>query len=85
MGTIMPIPADIKARVLEDIQKNGLSVMNASQKHGMNYKTVHGWLKSKSLGSTVSWHEHHRLKAENQRLKEIIGELTLHQSRIKKM
>jgi transposase-like protein len=85
MSIIIPIAPDIKAKILEDIQKNGISMMDASKKHQVNYKTIHGWLSTKSKGTAVSWSEYQRVKHENQRLKEIVGELTLHQSRTKKI
>jgi transposase-like protein len=84
MGAVIPTSPHIKAAILKDIQENGVSVSEAADKHGVSYKTVYNWLTRKSKGTSVSWGDYNRMKNENQRLKEIIGELTLNLSHTKK-
>ena len=84
MPAVTPTPPHIKASILKDIQENGASVSQAAGKHGVGYKTVYNWLTKKSKGAGVSWGNYNRIKNENQRLKEIIGELTLDLSHTKK-
>jgi transposase-like protein len=81
----MPTPPTIKASILEDIQKNGMTMTEAATKYQVSYKTIHGWFRKQSTGTAVSWSEYQRLRTQNQRLKEIIGELTFQHSRTKKI
>jgi transposase-like protein len=85
MGFRIPTPPHIRAAILEDVQKNGMSIADAAKKHNITSKTIHNWLRTTSKGTSVSWSDFHRIRSENQLLKQIVGELTLSQSRTKKM
>ncbi len=79
-----PIAKEIKEQVLNRIKTEGVSVAEAARQHGISPKTIYGWLHKgvEGVGSTVL--ENNRLKKENQKLKEIIGNLVLKEERGKK-
>jgi transposase-like protein len=73
------ISKEIKEETLNRIKNNGISVAQAAQDVGVSTVTIYSWLGNKAKGS-VSLLAHNKLKKENQQLKEIIGELTIHMS-----
>lgn len=79
------LPAHKKEAILKRIKEDGIPANRAANEAGVSPKTVYGWLSKETTKSGISWHEHNRLKRENQQLKEIVGELTLDISRTKKI
>ncbi len=63
--------------------KAGEPVMGLSKQYGVSDKTIYNWLRSKAVGS-VSLFEYHRIRKENQQLKEIVGILTVELEKVKK-
>ena len=84
MSRFKRVPQDKKDAILKRIKEDGVSANRAANDAGVSPKTVYGWLTKETTKSGISWHEHNRLKRENQQLKEIIGHLTLDISRTKK-
>lgn len=85
MSRFPRIPQDKKDAILSRIKEDGVSANRAANEEGVSPKTVYGWLAKQTTKSGISWHEHSRLKRENQQLKEIIGNLSLDISRTKKI
>jgi len=75
MGTFRVIPKEIKEEILGRIKNEGVTVSEAGKDHGVNPRTIYGWLK-KSAIVVPSILEISRLKRENRELKEIIGIVT---------
>lgn len=82
MGNFRYIPQETKDEVLKRIKDNGETVSKLAAEHGINVRTIYGWLK-KGVSSSVSALEHARLKRENKILLELVGKLTL-QNNLKK-
>ena len=78
-----PIDREIKEEILHKIKTEGLSVSNAAENYGVSTKTIYGWL-SKQNEKVPSILENGRLKRENQKLKEIVGILTLELEKTKR-
>jgi len=78
-------PLHKKEAILKRIKEEGITANRAANESGISPKTVYGWLTKETTQSGISWHEHNRVKRENQQLKEIIGNLTLDISRTKKI
>lgn len=74
------ISQSVKEEILVDI-KNGLTVVNASAKYGVNGKTIYYWLRGQVDNTGTSALEIAKLRKENTELKEIIGWLTLEKKR----
>lgn len=86
MRSLKRTPPEIKAQILKKIKEEGVSANRAANEAGISPKAVYNWLsKGKTSSGGVSWNEYQQLKRENQLLKQIIGNLTLDISRIKKM
>lgn len=69
------ISNEIKDQVLNRIKNEGVSVMNAAKDHGISTHTIYKWL---GTGATqISVLEYNKLKKENERLKQLLGEITL--------
>lgn len=64
--------------------KNGLSVAEASNQHGVSTKAIYVWLKAQADNTGTSSLEVARLRRENQELKEIIGMFALDKKRAEK-
>lgn len=77
-----PIAKEIKEEVLVKV-KNGTTVPKAAEEHGINPRTVYGWL-SKGLMSEPSLVELNKLKRENQMLLTLVGKLTAELDKQKK-
>jgi transposase-like protein len=75
------ISKEVKDQILSRIKNDGVSVSQASQEHGVNPRTIYGWLSNKIGGSTL---EVAKLKKENKELKELIGSITLQLSKSQK-
>lgn len=82
MGNFRYIPQETKDEVLKRIKDNGEAVSKLAAEHGINVRTIYGWLK-KGVSSSVSALEYARLKRENKILLELVGKLTL-QNNLKK-
>jgi transposase-like protein len=85
MSRFNKIPQPKKDAILKRIKEDGVNANRAANEQGVSPKTVYGWLAKETTKSGVSWHEHNRVKRENQQLKEIIGSITLDLSRTKKI
>jgi transposase-like protein len=77
------IDAAIKQAVLADI-KNGVSVIEASQRHGVTDNTIYTWLKKQADNTGTSNLEIAKLRRENQELKELVGLFALEKKRAEK-
>jgi transposase-like protein len=80
MGAFKVIPKEIKEQIMNRIKNEGVSVLQASSEHGVSPKTIYNWLKS-TASQNISFLEYAKLKKENKLLLEIIGKLTLENSR----
>lgn len=72
-----PIAAEKKEAILKKIKEEGATANSVAIEFGVSPKTVYHWLSKEGEKSGVSWPLYNRLKAENEQLKRIIGELTL--------
>lgn len=75
------IPQTTREKIIKEIKEHGKSANRVANEYGVSPKTVYGWLTKESKASGVSWLAFNRLKAENDQLKRIIGELALDNSR----
>lgn len=66
------VSADVKQQILERVKNDGVSISQIAQEHGLNNRTIYGWL-SKGAKGQPTWMELTRLKRENRSLKEILG------------
>ena len=70
------ISKEIKDQILGRIKNDGISITEASEDHGVSVQTIYKWLGA-TARSSVSLLEHNKLKKENERLKQLLGEITL--------
>lgn len=84
MSRYKRIPQETKDAILQRIKEEGVTANRAAMEAQVSPKTVYGWLAKQTTKSGISWHEHNRLKRENQQLKEIVGHLTLDIRKAKK-
>ncbi|OGM35025.1 hypothetical protein A3D00_04240 [Candidatus Woesebacteria bacterium RIFCSPHIGHO2_02_FULL_38_9] len=77
------IPKEIKEQVLQRVKEGKETVLEIARQHGLKVNTVYGWL-SKGIGINNPLVEINHLKRENQKLKEIIGNLVFSSERGKK-
>jgi transposase-like protein len=79
-----PISSDVRDQILARVREGKDTIVEIARQHGIKVDTVYGWVSRgvNGLGSVTL--ENLRLKRENQRLKEIIGNLVLNESRGKK-
>lgn len=77
------VSQEIKDQILKRIKEDGVSVFQAAQDHGIKPKVIYNWI-SRGVTAPPSILEISKLKRENQALKELIGELTLEMSLVKK-
>jgi len=69
------ISNEIKEQVLDRIKKEGVSVADAARDHGISTHSIYNWL---SQGArSISMVEYNKLRKENERLKQLLGEITL--------
>lgn len=78
-----PIQKDIKDQILARVREGKETVVDIAKQHGIKVNTVYGWI-SKGLGNGSPVLEASRLKRENERLKQIIGNMVLNLERGKK-
>lgn len=78
------ISKDIKDQILARVKEGKETVVEIARQHGMSVDTVYGWVSRGLNGSKSETLENARLKRENQKLKEIIGNLVLNENRGKK-
>lgn len=77
------IDQELKARIIEKLKSEGLSVRQASTEFGLSPNTIYGWL-GHSAGGDPSALEIAKLRRENNELKQLVGGLTLNMERGKK-
>ena len=77
------IPKEIKEQALARVREGKETVVAIAQQHGLKVNTVYNWI-SRGLENGNPVLELARLKRENTRLKQIIGDLVLEQEREKK-
>jgi len=78
-----PIPKDVKDQILSRVREGKETVIEIARQHGVKVNTVYGWVSS-NAGDNRGVLEINRVKRENQKLKEIIGQLVLQTERGKK-
>lgn len=79
------IPPEIREQIMTRIKNDGVPASQAAEEHGVNQKTVYGWLsKEARIEGSVSVVQYNRLRRENEELLNIIGKLTVHCERSKK-
>lgn len=69
------IAPEIKEQIINRIKNEGVSVSRASEDHGVSTHTIYKWLASGA--KQVSILEYNKLRKENERLKQLLGEITL--------
>ncbi len=77
------IDSAVKLEALTDV-KNGMKVLEVSQKYHVTETTIYAWLKLQADNTGTSSLELAKLRRENQELKELIGLLTLEKKRAEK-
>ena len=77
------VSKEIKDQILKRIKDDGIPVRQAAEEHGLKAKLIYGWI-AKGVTAHPSILEVSRLRRENQALKELIGELILEASLVKK-
>ena len=70
-----PIAKEIREQILLRVKNEGLPVAQIAREHGVNPKTVYGWLENKAVGEPGVI-EANRLRRENQALLLLVGKLT---------
>ena len=73
-----------KDLVVASIKQEGLTVVEAADKFKVSTKAIYRWLSDLTDNGHTSILEMHKLRRENQQLKEIIGMLMLNQEKTKK-
>lgn len=76
------IAKEVKEEIILAI-KSGGTVSEVAERYGVSTKTIYRWLKS-SITEPISVREVQMLRKENRELKEIIGALTVENTKIKK-
>jgi len=78
-----PIAKEIRDQIVRRIKEDGISAAQAAREHGVNSKTVYGWL---SRGTLVEpgVMELNKLKRENLTLYTIVGKLHTEIERLKR-
>lgn len=77
------IAPEVREQILKRVREEGVSVAQAAKDHGIHETTIYGWLGSGAAGAP-SWSEVSRLQKQNKELFEVVGELTVQLSKIKK-
>ena len=70
------VAKEIKDQILKRVKEEGVSVLQASQDHGVSEATIYKWL-TKGVSGNPSWAEFARVKKENKGLLELVGSLTV--------
>jgi transposase-like protein len=77
------VSQEVKDQILKRIKEDGVPVAQAADEHGIKPRNIYQWI-SRGVTAPPSILEISKLKRENQALKELIGELTLEMSLVKK-
>ena len=84
MSNFRVIDPSVKAQAIEDVRSNGLTVKEAAMKHGVDPRTIYGWLKKGVVSSERNLIlENNRLKKENEQLYNLLGRATVELKRPK--
>lgn len=81
---MQPISKDIKEQVLARVREGKETVVEIARQHGLKVNTVYNWISRNINGLGSPLLELAKVKKENARLKQIIGNLVLQQERGKK-
>lgn len=71
------IRPDVKAQILKRLKEEGVPVAQLAEEHGVSTKTIYTWLSRGAINKQPSLLAYAKLKKENQRLKELVGLLSL--------
>ncbi len=77
------ISPEQRAKIISAIKDEGMSIPDAAKTYLIAEKTIKTWLRKQTRNAHTSSTEVGRLRQENQALKEIIGEMILHQKKRK--
>ncbi len=81
---MQPISKDIKEQVLARVREGKETVVEIAKQHGLKVNTVYNWISRNINGLGSPLLELAKVKKENARLKQIIGNLVLQQEKGKK-
>lgn len=81
---MQPISKDVKEQVLSRVHEGKETVIEIAKQHGLKVNTVYNWISRSVNGPGSPLLELAKVKKENARLKQIIGNLVLQQERGKK-
>ena len=81
---MQPISKDIKEQVLARVCEGKETVVEIAKQHGLKVNTVYNWISRNINGLGSPLLELAKVKKENARLKQIIGNLVLQQEKGKK-
>ena len=81
---MQPISKDIKEQVLARVREGKETVVEIAKQHGLKVITVYNWISRNINGLGSPLLELAKVKKENARLKQIIGNLVLQQEKGKK-
>jgi len=81
---MQPISKDIKEQVLARVREGKETVVEIAKQHGLKVNTVYNWISRNINGLGSPLLELTKVKKENARLKQIIGNLVLQQEKGKK-
>lgn len=73
------VSPETRAKILSSIKDEGMSIIDAAKTFLVTEKTIRSWMKKQTRNAHTSSTEVQRLRQENQILKEMIGEIALHQ------
>lgn len=71
------IRPDVKAQILKRLKEDGVPVTQLAVEHGISTKTIYNWLSRGVVNNQPSVLAYAKLRKENQRLKELVGLLSL--------
>jgi transposase-like protein len=84
MSNFRIIDPDVKAQAIEDVRNCGLTVKEAATKHGVDPRTIYGWLQKNVVnGERNLILENNRLKKEIEQLYNLLGRATVELKRPK--
>jgi transposase-like protein len=78
-----PIPKELREQILARIKNDGIPAAQAAREHGVNVKTVYGWIE-RTTTKEPGILELSRVRRENQGLYELLGRLTSEVEKLKK-
>jgi transposase-like protein len=81
---MQPISREVKEQVLARVREGKETVVEIAKQHGLKVNTVYNWISRNVNGLGSPLLELAKVKKENARLKQIIGNLVLQQERGKK-